>query len=306
MKIRQISHWDLDGCVAIINVLNVCKKHDYQWLASGYGKIDKQIDKIDRDFDILFITDLNYTEEQLRKVGALKTATNKIIYIDHHSYDYDLPALCDELDIICRHDEEKCGSLLTFEYLSETFDIAEMYELSRITDIYDLWKKDDVEFFTLAHPLNDLFWHFSMDGFIKKFKEGYILDDECVEIISKKRTERKAHLEDSYNNHSVIDEENKTLIIMNPNRSFTNDFTLFYPDYNVYLMLGDFKDAQFIFSMRINTNNDLTIKLICDTMSERVKNPFIYGGHEKAGGITVEEIDIDDFMKVFEEVVEEL
>ncbi|NCQ52082.1 hypothetical protein GW796_09345 [archaeon] len=302
MKIRHLSHWDLDGITSVINVLNFIPKNaDYQWKASGYTKIDKLIDEIDKDFDVLFITDLNYTEQQLRKIGSFKTDKNIIIYIDHHVYEFDVHDLCEKLHITLKLDSSKCACIQLYEFLNNS-KISHLYELNRIVNIYDIWDTSNEDFMKLSYPLNALFWKYNAEKFIEKFKNGYHLDEEDNLILEKNTNERTAYLKDSMSNHSYI--YNNLLIIMNANIYFVNDFTIFYPEYDVYLILNGFKDSQFTFSLRISNKINLTTHEIHDRIMKEVK--IISGGHEKTSGIAVSESDIEQFMEVFIHIMKEL
>lgn len=306
MKIRSLTHHDLDGVVSVINIMNaVGFKSDYKFRSSGYGKIDKFISEIESDVDLLFITDLNYTEEQIRTLST-KNA-RKIIYLDHHNYNFDLKALCSELGIIHRYDNTKCGSIITYEYLNEIPQVSmpHLYELNRITNIYDLWQKDDPEFLSLAHPLNDLFWEYNTYKFIDKFKNGYHLDFEDETVIQCKSKERKDYLELSMKSHSIINEEQRILMVMNPNTNFTNDFTLFFPDFDIYLMLSSNENKNFQFSLRISNDINLTIKEVYSKIEDKLNFKMICGGHEKAGGVTIPQDKFSEFMEAFNSSIEE-
>jgi oligoribonuclease NrnB/cAMP/cGMP phosphodiesterase (DHH superfamily) len=307
MKIAQVSHWDLDGAGSIINVkASIPKNADYIWKASGYGKIEKMINEATfGGFDALFVTDLNYNEEQFRLLGKLKKRDNRIIYVDHHTYPkYDVKKLGEELGISVHIDRSVCGTMGTFNYLGRR--ATQLEELNVLIDKYDLWKKNDPDFLLRAHPLNDLFWEYSMDKFLSKFKNGYFLDSEDLEVIGMKTSERKTHLENSFKN-AIINEEQKILMIMNRDTKFTNDYTLFYPEFDVYLILCRYEsgDTTFQFSVRISDNVDLTIKDIDAIIARKLEFPFNFGGHEKTGGLSVPVDHLEEFMEAFNDSIYE-
>ena len=83
-----------------------------------------------------------------------------------------------------------------------------------------------------------------------------------------------------------------------------NNNIIFYPEYDVYLILNGFKDSQFTFSLRISNKINLTTHEIHDRIMKEVK--IISGGHEKTSGIAVSESDIEQFMEVFIHIMKEL
>jgi len=247
------------------------------------------------DFDLLFVTDLNYTEEQLRLLGTLKRPGNKIVYLDHHNYTYDLASVCDELGIIHRQTKDRCGCMITYEFLKQK-NIGHLQQLNIVTDIYDRWQKQEPEFFEQAIPLNDLFWEYSMYKFIDKFKDGYKLDSEDKKVITRKAEERKTFINTTLKNHSMIDEDLKILITMNANTNFLNDFTLYMPGYNVYVLLANSENNSFQFSIRISDLCDLTIQEFYSTIQNKVDWKLQCGGHEKSGGVTIPQDKLEVFM----------
>jgi oligoribonuclease NrnB/cAMP/cGMP phosphodiesterase (DHH superfamily) len=308
MKVVQCSHWDLDGAGSIINVMgSIPKNAEYVWKASGYGKIEKIIGDATRGgFDIMFVTDLNYTEAQFRLLGKLKKKDNKIIYIDHHVYkDYDVEALGEKLGITVKWNREFSATKNVYNYFGGDKKIPHLTELTRIIDIYDIWRQEKSDFKTKAHTLNDLFWEYSMYKFIDKFKNGYKLDDEDKEVIKRRFVERKEHLESSFKNNSVINEEESILMIMNPDSKFTNDFTLHYPDYDVYLILCKAEDDVFQFSIRINPRIKLTVNDLNVIIGKTMKLPIQIGGHDITGGCTINQSQLPEFMEAFNNAVAE-
>lgn len=302
-----ISLGSLDGAGCVINVMNAIPKScDYIWKASGYGKVDKIMDELGKSgFDVFFVTDLNFNEEQFRRLGSFKKKNNKIIYIDHHAYPkYDVEELGQELGITVVWDRRFSGTHNTFNYLDGFNKLPKLKELTTLVDTYDLWKKEDPDF-EKAHAFNDLFWEYSMYKFIDRFKRGYILTDEDIEVMRKKRKERKTYLKDSYDNFSTINEEEKILFIMNPTSNFTNDFTIYYPDFDVYLILLKAEEDKYQFSVRIKENVGLTIKSLDSIIAEKVDFPYSFGGHDITGGLTVPADHLQEFMDAFNDAVAE-
>lgn len=258
------------------------------------------------DFDILFVTDLNLTKDQLDKLGSMKKPLNKIIYIDHHQYDYDVSEYLKEKNIISVYDNKFSGCMNTYLYLSKYKDISHLLSLNEIADRYDLWKKEDPLFMLESMPLNDLFWGYGINKFYQKFKKGYKLDDEDKQTINQIKKEREEYLETTYRDFSTTFTRSNTLVTYNPSNKFTNEFTLYFPDFSIYLILREIVDNKVHFSLRINSNNDLTIQDFFSTLQKKYKHYILCGGHTKSGGITIEESKFEEFMTLFEEVCEEV
>lgn len=244
---------------------------------------------------------------QLRRVGQLKTIKNRIIYIDHHEYEFDVQKVCDELQIKCIWDKNYSGCMNTYNYLSDRVNIEHLQRLNEIAETYDLWKKDEI-FFKLGIPLNDLFWHYSAFKFFTRFKKGdlrYTADEKAY--IAKIQKERETYINDSIENHSVINPVINGLFIFNPDKQFTNDFTLYKPGYNVYLILREVKDGCYTYSLRINENNNLTCQNIYSNITDI--NPdllVIKGGHKKTGGVTILAENNSEFLQHFNSIVEQM
>lgn len=228
-----------------------------------------------------------------------------IYYIDHHVYEYDTQEIIKESsNVFSRLDRKYCGALNTFLFLSnlsknkKTFwneNKEKLVELNKLVNIYDLWQKENPLFFDKAISLNDLFWEYGFEKFFKKFRDGYKLDDEDIEVSEKKKIERKDYLEDSYNNFSVKNEDTSSLFVLNPNKKFTNDFTLFYPDYQFYVIHKEIENDMFNFSVRINGSNKFKMSNIITELDNRGIEVSA-GGHDKSGGISVHKDKIDEFM----------
>ena len=285
---------------------SIPKTSDYRYQGVGYSKIDKWLTIFgESDFDILFITDLNFTEEQFRTLGTYKSESNKIVYIDHHTYLYDIESLGKELNISVLWDKRFSGCLNTFQFLNGHIKNPHLIELNNLANIYDLWKIEDEYFSTKSFPLNDLFWKYSMNGFVNKFKDGYVLQYEDLYVIDQKKKDRDIYLKDSIQNHSIINKEDNILMILNPIGEYINDFLLFYSGYNAYLMLRTQKEGNMEFSVRLKEGM-LTIDRLYSIIQELMNKKIQCGGHTIAGGLTILEEDFSLFMSSFNEAVRRL
>lgn len=304
--IKALSHWDLDGIASIINLWNAIKnKNNFEYKLTSYNNLEKNLNNLTKEkYQVLWVTDLNFSEEQIKKL-TFKSKDSNIFYIDHHVYDYDIQDIIkDSKNIFTRINRKYCGSLNTFLFLSslsknkKSFwndNKEKLVELNKLVNVYDLWQKENPLFFDKAIPLNDLFWEYGFEKFFKKFRNGYDLDDEDIETSENKKKERMEYLKDSYENFSVKNEDTKSLFVLNPNKKFTNDFTLYYPDYEFYVIHKDIENDMFNFSIRINRDNEFTISnLIMELKNRNIE--VSAGGHDKSGGMSVHKNNIDEFM----------
>jgi hypothetical protein len=280
-------------------------KDYFEYKLTGYNALNKNVNMLSRDkAKMIWITDLNFNQEQINKLTLVDERSN-IVYIDHHTYTFDAGEEFKKIsNVTARIDQRYCGTLNTFLFLSnlsknkKSFwneNKTKLIELNKIIDIYDRWLKDDPLFFEKALPLNDLFWEYGYEKFFKKFRNGYILDSEDLEVINNKNIERKTYLEESYSGYSIKCKETKSLFILNPNSNFTNDFTLFYPNFTFYVILKECNNEEYQFSIRISADNDFSVLDIFEKIKERGIEVSC-GGHIKAGGITVNKKDLDQFM----------
>jgi len=310
VKILNLSHFDTDGIVSTINIAATIdpSKHTFKFQNVGYGKIDKYLDLFSQqNFDVLFVTDLNLAKEQLEFLGKMKKPSNKIFYIDHHSYEFDVKAFLNERGITCIHDQQYSGCMNTYNFLTKNGkDLTHLQELNTIVDTYDLWKKNDPKFITESIPLNDLFWTYGLNKFYSKFRYGYALTDEDKEVIRKVSKERTEYLTDAIQNYSQHFEQSNSILIYKPSQQFTNDFTIFYPQYDIYFIIRESKDGKSFVSLRINDQCDLTIQPFYSILKERYKGSLLAGGHTKSGGMTVDTENLENFIEVLLEIAEEL
>lgn len=314
MRTKILSHYDLDGIGAVINIWNSLRPDDYfEYKLTGYGPLEKNIKTLSRDnVTDIWITDLNFKEEHIKLLTFIKNSV-RVNYIDHHTYDYSVEEAFTEIpNSRTRIDQRYCGSLNTFLFLSNLTknkpspwnkNKEKLVELNKIIDAYDRWQLKS-SYFTPGIGLNDLFWEYGFEKFFKKFRNGYNLDEEDVELIEKKSIERKISLDDSYNNHSMKCFETKSLFVFNTSQSFINDFTIFYPDFTFYVLLKEFDKDTTQFSVRVKSDTfdlmDIFAKLKADGLE------CDCGGHAKAGGITVKKEDVDKFIENINEIFGEL
>ena len=89
--------------------------------------------------------------------------------------------------------------------------------------------------------------------------------------------------------------DTKSLFILNPNSKYSNDFTLYYPEFEYYVIMKSVEDDLYQFSVRIADTNNTTIHILMEEL-EKKGVEVLAGGHEKTGGFTVRKENIDSFL----------
>ena len=171
MKILSISHYDLDGFGCQLCINEKFKKHDITYSNCGYSSIEKTLDKFEfNNFDVVFITDLNFNQQQQTKLyEKAKDYQGKLIYIDHHQYlegtEY-LDKLADLGNKVII-DTTKSATLKTYEVLK--LDNPNLKKLCELIDIYDMWRTENPKF-KGANLFNTWFWE-NVNEFMFKMKQ---------------------------------------------------------------------------------------------------------------------------------------
>jgi single-stranded DNA-specific DHH superfamily exonuclease len=308
LKHLILTHIDVDGMASMINVYNIIedKANNFQYYAVGYHSIDKTLQNIKKEtFDVLWILDLRITEAQLNVIKSYRNY-KKIIWIDHHTYEYDVREAIGDMDCVFIHDETMSACQATNSFISYNWPQAwsKCKELCYIGDIYDMWRTENPRF-DEAYALNDLFWEYRYEKFFQTFKNGYSLSDEdrnTIEAIHKERTEYEA---DTMANFSQENEEFKILYVLNPACKHINHITLAVPDKNFYVILKEVNDKNVGYSLRIyNLDFNLTLQEVFAIIKKVGITVNTSGGHERVGGINIPLDQNDKFLEAINAIFE--
>lgn len=309
-KYYVLSHYDLDGVVSAINIYQFKRNFDnFQYCLTGYTSLDKKIKNLSREqFDVLWILDMNLKQEHIGKIyeAAQKAGAKQVIWIDHHVYEYDVKAEIakygDNPDwCIFYYGKEKCAASLTNEFvhdnLKETKKWSEVTLLSEIANVYDMWKKTDSNWKT-AYALNDLFWEYGFEKFFKKFKDGYLLDEEDLTTIEKIETERMEYVKETMGKFLIHNEEAKAVYIYNPECKHTNHFALVLYDVDYYVILKEHATDHYSYSIRLyNPDLSLTVQQVFDIIKKAGVTVIMCGGHDRVGSITIPPSENENFLE---------
>ena len=311
LKHLVLTHMDYDGIASLVNIYNIIedKENNFQYYAVGYHSIDKTLLKVKKDtFDVLWILDLNLTKEQ---IDIIKTYTNynSIIWIDHHSYEFDVKAYIKETPgfrCFFVHDESKSACLATNEYIGQRWKEAQSRcaEFCYLGDLYDMWRTDNPRF-NEAYAINDLFWEYRYEKFFNTFKTGYRLSSEDRNTILAIHKERKEYEADTMENYAQENEEYKILYVLNPKCKHINHITLAVPGKNFYVIIKEITETDIGYSIRIyDPEFNLTLQQVFAIMKKVGIEVNTSGGHEKVGGIQIPLKENEKFLETINGIFE--
>lgn len=179
-KIALITHVaDVDGAFPILLAKFVFSNVDAY--SCEFDAVDETFEKvIESDYDFIYITDLNMSEELAEKVNHDECLKNKVLVFDHHESKRALNKYPFISVIVTENNRMECGSSLFYKYLKENYDnellnkksLLQILELIRQGDTYDFRDglKED------AFRLGNLYEIFGREKFIERYYE-YILNN---------------------------------------------------------------------------------------------------------------------------------
>jgi hypothetical protein len=177
-----------------------------------------------------------------------------------------------------------------------------------LADRYDRWQTDS-PIWPAAHKLNDAFWTLHFDTFFDRFHEGYPGIDEIDDVIGDITIRRNQYMvatKSRYSIDTVINNTVKTLIILNPEAKFSNDFSLAFPEYDMWIIWRDVKKNENIFSIRTKINKTMEAFNLNDIFEKLKKEDdrIQGGGHQHSGGVSVRLADTEKSVELLTEALE--
>lgn len=305
-----MTHADVDGIFSVINIYNIIKdpEKNFLYYAVGYHSIDKTLQKIKKEsFDILWILDINLTKEQ---IDVIKTFSGykKIIHIDHHSYEFNVQEYIQSkqcFEYVFVHDESISACLGVNNFIASNYPDAQKRceKLSQIGDVYDMWRKEDPRW-NQAYAINDLYWEYRYEKFFLKFRDGYKLDQEDKETILRINKERNEYMEVTINKYLQFNEEYKIAYVLDPRCKHTNHITLVYPA-NFYVTIKEYNDKSIAYSIRVyDPDFNLTLQEVFAIIKKEGILINSSGGHPKVGGIEVPIEENQKFLECINQIFE--
>ena len=286
MNILSISHNDLDGFGCQFCIYEKFKNYNIKYENTGYNSIEETLNRFNfNKFDLVFITDLNFNENQQKLLyNKLQNYKGKCIYIDHHQYTTtDWLNKCNAKIII----DDKSATLKTYEILK--LDNSNLFKLCELIDIFDTWKKDNPKF-KGANLLNDYFWEN-----IDKFRDTIISLDYDIKPLKPELLEMKQKVKEYFtkNLNKIIYYNNKILISFE--YKYINHIEEIFPDLKFAIIVN--KDIN-----RISIRDFIGIKENIVRIVEQFGGSC--GGHINAYGMVIPNLSTN-YQEVVKKLVEE-
>lgn len=310
-RILNLSHSDLDGVVAVINLKSFVEEtENFFYVLKSYNNINtfftETYFKNNCTFkkpDFIIVSDLSIDEEI---VEAFENRPETLLVLDHHETAYHLNKYEN-----CFVDDSntKSGAEVTLNFIKELgFKETYLDKLNKIATEFDLFlfKTDEHRKFmicgekrSLAEMMNTLFFKTrDNDDFIKRWMYGWGkgFNKEEIRIIKTEYSGAQKHIQDIEGGKLKVQlDEDKVLI-------FSSNFLVSVCDY--YL---DKKDNNLVLSYnikrskvsgRVNDNSPINIGKIFKLLYEKCDFVTAGGGHDKAGGCNLKNNEcLDEFVE---------
>lgn len=285
-----LTHYDMDGVGCDI-ILSKLIKFDKK-MHVGYGSLGKKLEQnVIYRYDRCFVTDLSLEREQLKKL--IEHFDTKLFYADHHETTKKSIEVLKELNAIggnkykprILYDQEMSGTGLIAKKLAKLLSATDRSRIASIVpfiDAYDMWRNIDYSRnFAIGYELNVLFWYYKYDKFFKRFCNGFSGFNKTENKIIEKHYKKR---EKSMNKATKVEISKKQVMYYNVNQEYINDYTLVFPEYEVYYMVYRTRSNELKVSMRTR-GSEIDLSGYADTaqiMFDSVKNA---GGHKCASGV---------------------
>lgn len=295
VKVLNVTHTDLDGCVSAIVMKNTFGNTTViQGNYTGTKEYDQCIEGIKANApqcDIIVFTDFCPDAGMMKVVHE----TGKpFLILDHHKTAINMVDQTDPHGVFV-FDTNKCGALLSHDYMSKFANLSHLDLLCKVTDDHDRWLRKMIP---LSDELNTLFAEYGFDTFLDKFKDG-MSDDAFTESDRKVIGDHNSRVMD-YFDHTVKSDlpHNGILIHLVPDETgntYQSDLNVLLQnkyDWIVFYTDPDEVGGQAKLSFR-SSMPDIDLGATLQSMGRGG------GGHPGAGGQSLPPEDVDEFIKQF-------
>lgn len=275
-----MTHYDMDGVGCDI-LLSKMWKFEKKYM-SGYAKIKQKISQGDLKFyDSCVVSDICLTPEQYKDISS--EYGDKFLLIDHHEPTKDaLVAYNNGSNVI--FSSKFCATALIFQSFNNKLkyykDIASFVIA---VDAYDVWRhKTHPENFEVGYDLNTLFWKYGYWDFFDRFTDNFSLkwsEEESLWI-----DEHKKKRDEAINKSDMNEFGDNSLLVLNITSDYVNDYTLQFPQYDVYYMVYVNADGKIVLSSRTSLE-DVQLGYIVRDVRGMYDDILTAGGHPKSAGI---------------------
>jgi len=310
-RVLNVTHIDLDGIVATINLKNYIKNpNNFYYVQYNYDKINEFFRNVLFKNNCVFkkpewvvVTDISLEEDV---VEECRKQDFKLLILDHHATAFNLN----------KYEEcyvDKSGTLsgagVTLEFIKGLgYTNTKLDKLNVIANQFDLFlfKNEQCRKFdihgkkrSLAEMLNNLYFKdFERDAFIERWYDGWGkgFTAEEVHFIKQQYKDASEHIEMVKNSKLKVDlDDNKVLILNGKHVVSIGEY--FLDDLGKDLVITYDAEKQ-KFSGRVNDEANIDIGKIFKVMKEKCSYVKTGGGHEKAGGGTLSSNDhLDEFVE---------
>jgi len=302
--IFSLSHNDLDGIGSQWPIREYYGDKYVQYINIPYEKTDKTLDIIKNRLEDgvqnkLFVTDLNFSSDEIDKLIEMSELNVDIVYIDHHEYDeVDLDKLKkSKIDVV--HSIDFSATKLCFNLFKTYPSTPQIYNdecfINAIesVDHFDMWRVDDTHW-NNGWKMNTLYWDsFPSTGFNVSFMQNY----QFTHFHNERFAEIEKNAKDYFNplvsgGAQKIVNENRVFVYADEYKAYV---TRFY-DYDYYMIGSSYYNN---LSIRVSDNvTDEQAKTLKDAICyycDKIDDVVSCGGHLRAFGITInDDIETED------------
>ncbi len=177
MKIRIMTHCDMDGAGSEIILRNVFEGHTILAEACSYRTVCSKLTDFfrrgrHRVYDQVWITDLaiECEEETEFEIGAQLAEHSHLHFVDHHPQSMRLQAVTPGEDQTILVNTEASATRLLYDYMhNSAADLSHLARLVKIIDNYDRW----IDHTKVSRCFNYLYFgHYWHEKFVQRFMDG--------------------------------------------------------------------------------------------------------------------------------------
>jgi oligoribonuclease NrnB/cAMP/cGMP phosphodiesterase (DHH superfamily) len=272
------THFDLDGVgCEIIMKKAFAFKHRY---CMGYPKFRERIKKKDYlGYDSCFITDLSLTQDQYNEIKGVYG--DRMVWIDHHQSSLSVEKQIGDTNSII--DISRSGTAICAFSFQKLINFNAISRFIVGVDAYDMWRwRTHPKEFSYGYDLNTLFWYYGYFQFYDAF-----CDNPSRQFTNTEKAVIKNSMEDKKKMILAATKERfgeKSMVIIGAHDSVVNDFSLTYPNIDLFYIINTDKDY---FSVSIRSNKEGTaigthMRILKDNYSDMIHTA---GGHSMSGGM---------------------
>jgi len=298
-----LTHYDLDGIscdILMSKIYDFTEKKAY-----SYNKIRESISNgYLKWYDSAIVTDISLTKNQFKDIA--KEYGKKFLYVDHHRPTIQMLISMEKDDnfpICLVNDRMSATALIFYHFFGSLKQYKGIGKYVSAVNAYDMWLYESKpKDFSIGYDLNILFWEYHYDDFYKRFFNSFDLNFTSQEqkwIYNYKKEREKAL--DRTELHTF---GRNSALFLYTDRKYINDYTLEYPEFDVYYMVYINNDDEIVLSIRSTLNPDIVeLGEIVRNIKDKHDIILTAGGHPQAAGVNFsKKTSLDDIIDIIEEI----